>query len=345
MRAIWDLGTVVAAALITAAGGWVTGDAALWHVAWGLAGTAVVAALVLPAPIAGIQVERLWDRGPHWTGDPLTVTFRLTVPGGWFWWYISVSDATPGVILDAPTLYSASGIAWRRRTVDLPYRVPSLPRGVYEWSRVVVETGDPWGFVRRRRVVERRITLEVWPRPTPIRWQEPPPPVGESTGRAASYGPSAPEVSGVRAMQSGDPWTRVHWRSTARTGRPMVKQQPTLGLDDVWVEVEPPARFSPSEYEEALCLAAGVIQEAVSRGHRVGLRLDGLVVQPVGGRTGAQRLLGHLARAPQAVSGAEPAAMPPQPGTILIARESGDSRRVLVKSSARRRRAVNWASP
>ncbi|MEO8614957.1 MAG: DUF58 domain-containing protein [Luteolibacter sp.] len=105
--------------------------------------------------------------------------------------------------------------------------VTPLRRGVIRLDDLRVLLPDPFGlFQRCRRVKAPAATLTVLPRRYPL------PPI-ELPGGAAfkitgeantnTIG-SAGEFVGLRDYRPGDPLRQIHWKSWARTGRPIVKE-------------------------------------------------------------------------------------------------------------------------
>ncbi len=102
-----------------------------------------------------------------------------------------------------------------------------LRRGVIRFTDLRVLLPDPFGlFQRCRKVRSPAATLTVLPRRFPL------PPI-ELPGGAAfkvsgeantnSIGTSG-EFVGLRDYRPGDPLRQIHWKSWARTGRPIVKE-------------------------------------------------------------------------------------------------------------------------
>jgi uncharacterized protein (DUF58 family) len=105
--------------------------------------------------------------------------------------------------------------------------ITPLRRGVIRFSDLRVLLPDPFGlFQRCRKVKAPDATLTVLPRRYPL------PPI-ELAGGAAfmvsgetntnTIGTSG-EFVGLRDYRPGDPLRQIHWKSWARTGRPIVKE-------------------------------------------------------------------------------------------------------------------------
>jgi len=134
--------------------------------------------------------------------------------------YLEVRDHLPEWLEPADGVWpvlSVSGGA----SVRVPYSVRALKRGSYRLEWITVTALDPLGifaFSRRFRVPSDFL---VFPRPQPImelllsgaeRYGFRDLPIAATRG-------SGIDPDGVREYVPGDPLRRMHWKSTARTGR------------------------------------------------------------------------------------------------------------------------------
>ena len=135
-----------------------------------------------------------------------------------------------------------------------------LRRGVIRFNDLRVLLPDPFGlFQRVRKVKAPAATLTVLPRRFPL------PPI-ELPGGAAfkvsgeantnSIGTSG-EFVGLRDYRPGDPLRQIHWKSWARTGRPIVKEledtfYPRYGLVVDTVSCD----RTDDQFEEVISVAA-----------------------------------------------------------------------------------------
>jgi uncharacterized protein (DUF58 family) len=135
-----------------------------------------------------------------------------------------------------------------------------LRRGVIRFDDLRVLLPDPFGlFQRCRKVKAAATTLTVLPRRYPL------PPI-ELPGGAAfkisgeantnSIGNSG-EFVGLRDYRPGDPLRQIHWKSWARTGRPIVKEledtfYPRYGLIVDTLSCD----RTDHQFEEAISVAA-----------------------------------------------------------------------------------------
>lgn len=143
-------------------------------------------------------------------------------------------------------------------------------RGVFTSVVVEVLSKDPLGlagFSCRREVVLPR-PLVIGPRPVPYPEAPFPPVVDDEVGTlAAAQGSDV--VRGVRDHRAGDPLRRVHWPTTARTGRLIVKEleEPRRAHATVLLVVD--LGDGGPATEPAAGSASWIATEALRRGYHV----------------------------------------------------------------------------
>lgn len=113
-----------------------------------------------------------------------------------------------------------------RETRTVSYRLPGLPRGHYRSGPLRVRLTDPFHLVEVLRSFEATSALTV----APIIEQLPPldPPrsndISDNAG-SHSIGVHGADDASTRAYRTGDDLRKIHWRSSARTGALMVRQE------------------------------------------------------------------------------------------------------------------------
>ena len=108
-------------------------------------------------------------------------------------------------------------------SLELQVETAFQERGLYAMEGFEVLTGFPFGFLIRRRHLEARGTIVVYPRLLEIEDL-----LRRHPGLTGTTSPHRPgrggEVHTIREYRSGDRRHAVHWKATARTGRLMVKE-------------------------------------------------------------------------------------------------------------------------
>ena len=170
-------------------------------------------------------------------------------------------------------------------------------RGVFPLGPTVLSAGDLFGLFPVSRSFPNQESLLVYPMMVDVRSFPNPPgllPGGEALRRRTPQITS--NAAGVREYAPGDPLNRIHWVSTARRDRLMVKEFELDPLAEVWIFVDagrsiqaarPYQRpefdprdvwrkryqfdLPPSTLEYAVTVAASLARYYLQRGRAVGL--------------------------------------------------------------------------
>jgi uncharacterized protein (DUF58 family) len=154
------------------------------------------------------------------------------------------------------------------------YRLPSVPRGRYEFEGAEVVIEDPFGLQRVVVPLGEAGTLVVYPRLAELDR------LFSETGAQALEGkrmllrrPSGFDLHSVREYVEGESLRRVHWRSTARRGQLMVKELEDAPRDETAVVLDTDATSvagSPpdSSFDMQVRAAGSVLRTHATRGRR-----------------------------------------------------------------------------
>jgi len=114
--------------------------------------------------------------------------------------------------------------AREERTVS--YRMPSLPRGRYRAGPLRIRLTDPFRMVDVTRSFTATTEFVVTPVVDALPSVEPPRSydIGDNAG-SHSIGTHGADDASTREYRMGDDLRKIHWRSTARTGALMVRQE------------------------------------------------------------------------------------------------------------------------
>lgn len=176
-----------------------------------------------------------------------------------------------------------------------------VARGRYRFGPLTLSGGDPFGLFRTTRELEEphATTVIVYPPTVDLPGFAPllgVLPGGDTMRRRTPY--VTTNVSGVRDYAPGDSFNRIHWPSTARTGRLISKEYELDPTADVWLFLdlehaaqselqwtgrlawseprlpwEKAAEFTlpPSTVEYGVAIAASLAKHLIERDRGVGL--------------------------------------------------------------------------
>jgi uncharacterized protein (DUF58 family) len=212
-------------------------------------------------------------------------------------------------------------------TGQATYELPTDRRGIVEVGPLAVVRRDPFGLTRSARRHGSTESLWVYPRIHPV--------APLASGRRRDLeGPTHDNASGsitfhaLREYVTGDDLRLIHWRSTARTGTLMVRQQADPSQPHATIVLDTHAgSFGDAAFEAAVEAAASLVVASTSRRFPVRL-LTGDVLLSSGraGRGTASPLLDHLT--PLQLTDAATAGLGPA-ATRLAAERGGQSLVVL----------------
>ncbi len=228
--------------------------------------------------LGGLECERFLPLSAT-AGESVLLTYTLINTGRLPKFYLLVRDTLPrGVVLAAGPPPLVLGL-WPGETRETQCLVETRQRGVFSLGPASVFSTDPLGlqtFFRKMPLVSE---LVVYPAVLPLRnfWM---------TGGAAGWRGGAnalvrgdgDDFYGVREYGPGDELRRVHWRTTARTGKLAVTEYAqgvtldvTVALDLYEGAYKGTGSDERSALETAVSLAATLLADLLRRGHSVRL--------------------------------------------------------------------------
>ncbi|MGB3715114.1 MAG: DUF58 domain-containing protein [Candidatus Promineifilaceae bacterium] len=221
------------------------------------------------------------------------------------------------------SLGSRSGFTWRVNTIC---RI----RGRYRLGPMKLRTSDPFGLFPMDRVIGATTNVVVYPLAATINHFALPIgmlPGGDALRRRTHY--VTTNAAGVRDYAPGDSFSRIHWPSTARRNRLIVKEFELDPLADIWLVLDmaifshvasvqdvgdpdstltdyhPWLLWKEDEYvlpdateEYAVTIAASLAQYFLRRDRAVGLLANGQtheIIQPDRGERQLNRIFETLA--------------------------------------------------
>ena len=115
-------------------------------------------------------------------------------------------------------------------------KTPCLARGEFRLGPLTLISGDPFGLFLTPRRLAATSSVIVYPATAELSYFELP--VGTLSGGEARRRRShyvTTNAAGVRDYSPGDSFNRIHWRSTARKDRLVVKEFEIDPLVDIWL--------------------------------------------------------------------------------------------------------------
>ncbi len=298
---------------------WLFGAKVLYPAATGLVLAPLAARAWVRLAAAPIELRRRAGRGAHVEGDDVWVTIQ----------------ASPGSRVPLPSLdllEHVSRLGERRlvlrrdgRFYRGTYVLESVPRGRYVVDRATAAIEDPFGLARSEVELKAGGALVVYPRLVALSG------LFSESGAHAQDGrrlllrrPSGFDLHSVREYVEGESLRKVHWASTARRGRLMVKELEDSPRDEIAVVLDADAAGVVGESLDVAVRAAGSILHAhAARGRRAVLVVNGTPPSSVP----VVSLEGDWLAALEVLAAVEPGAT--LPVVELLAREGGAASRAL----------------
>lgn len=273
---------------------------------------AVTAGLVLPAlAVRGLRVERVVPPVAR-AGDPIRAVLRVRNPSRSGRSAVEIVDGFLGETrFLVESLPAGSAAAFE-------YTLAGGRRGVWEGAAASVRSGFPFGVGIAARTVDVSSPVVIHPRwvslsgfPMLEAASAPNEPIHDRRRRGAGI-----DFYGIREYRSGDSLRHVHWRSTARGGRLLVREyeeQPASRLGVLLDASETVGDDPETTFEDGVSCAASLALYALEAGHPVQLfcdsragtqhliepgrheALDWLAGLEAGGRRGLARVAGEMA--------------------------------------------------
>ena len=213
-----------------------------------------------------------------------------------------------------PVVWDATGVH-----ADIP--VPTHRRGLVSLGPWVLERVDPWGLMRRRVGEVEGVALLVVPRVRPVSLAALPSALADFGG-SAEMGTTT--FATLREYVIGDELRHVHWRSSAKTGKLMMRQYVDVTRPRITLVLvaEERAYTSADEFEEAVDFIASLAAVASSSGLDVEVvTTSGERASHGGGRSTA--VLDLLALVERGASGVDARLLRANRATTIVVRGQG----------------------
>lgn len=299
-----------------------TGRELMFTLAYLLAALLLISLVLTWSNLHWIEVIRDTRTRRSQVGKPAVEDFTV-INRGWLpklW--LEVRDHSTLPNHRAGRVIAALG-AHQRRIWNV--RTTCIRRGRFTLGPLTLRSADPFGLFSFTRRFPDTSSIIVYPATVDIPYFQLPfgdLPGGDAMRRRTHY--ITDNVCGVRDYVYGDSFNRIHWRSTARTGRLISKEFELDPATDIWLyldmdmgvhvaplwlreEFAPPLiswleqrklELLPTTEEYTVTVAASLARHLVFQGRAIGLVAYGRtreVIQPDRGTRQLNRLLETLA--------------------------------------------------
>lgn len=174
------------------------------------------------------------------------------------------------------------------RRQETSYRRTLPSRGLHQLRGLRLSTRFPFGLLRRSIDVEAPVDLLVYPALVPVT-DVPVPIVPVHVGdRLGSARARSGDFHGLRELRAGDDPRDIHWRTSARRGRPFVREFEEDSERSLVIVLETAVSEGGAEaFEAAVSYAASLALVLLRRGLWVGLRVRDTTIAPDAGTAAA----------------------------------------------------------
>jgi uncharacterized protein (DUF58 family) len=294
-----------------------TGNNLLYLLVGAMLGFIVLSSWLSEKTIQRLQIQRRVPRGAT-VGHPVRVAYHVSnrkarvptlatflteegLPGSAF-----LSSVLPG------------------QTVTVKSENHFVHRGVHRFGTLTISTAFPFGMFTKERDVHLPGEVVIWPRSDrPVTLPVSPGGLGRPRKLAALKGAAGArgEYRSLREYRPGDDPKDIHWRSTARSGQPMVKEYDLDAGEALWLCLD--IRTEPGPRAEgAVETVASLAALARSEGKRFAVATPHRRIEPGHGLGHLEAVLDLLARVDFGPD--QPQIFPPSdPGQCVLVSVSG----------------------
>jgi uncharacterized protein (DUF58 family) len=185
------------------------------------------------------------------------------------------------------------------RMQETAYKHVLQRRGRHRFTGFRISTRFPFGFIRKSRDIEAPADVLVYPALVPVPEALIRGGITDAARQQIATLSRSGDFHGLREFRQGDDPRDIHWRISARRGRPFVRELEEETGRIVMVVLDStaplPATDGEKAFEAAVSMAASVAVSLLKKGLAVGLRTAETAVPPGSGGQHAAALLAVLA--------------------------------------------------
>lgn len=202
-------------------------------------------------------------------GSDVKIQLRIETSSLLPWPWVQLRDSLPRPLEKNLLGESGGSSVWARRGTRqyITYTIKDIPRGIYTWERVQINSGDPLGLVSYQGRIMMASKLVVYPRTVEMQALHFFPRRQEGTISAKkSLSHDLSQLVGIRDYRPGDRLSLIHWKATAKTNKLQTKEFAPLLIDSSLIVLDCTADawkrgFDPA-FEEAVTVAASLVKAA-----------------------------------------------------------------------------------
>ena len=240
---------------------------------------------------AAVQLERSLARYGDAVEGALVVENDQPFPVPWLECHTEWPADLPSLTSQLSSHYKANrmllmhvlSLGWFERVIRR-FRVRCLHRGEFVFGPTDLTAADPFGFFEGRSTTSSTSRLVIYPRISPVRFRTASPQSPFGDRRATSWIYDDPvRFRGAREYMPGDPFSRIEWKATARTGQLHTRVFDASLATEVGLVVNVSTKERAWEgigrqwLERTLAVGASLLAHLSERGFRVGVYTNGFV--------------------------------------------------------------------
>ncbi|MEM7333045.1 MAG: DUF58 domain-containing protein [Chloroflexota bacterium] len=225
--------TVIFLTLLSLIGGLLTGRELLFNLSYLLGLLLIFSFAWAWINISRVYLSRVTRTRRTQVGRPLEERFAVRNTGILPKLWLEVRDGS-----SLPNHFSSQVVTGLGRNKSFSWRVNTLcrERGRFQLGPIQLKSSDPFGLFPMQRDLTPTTNVVIYPLTFDIHQFALPIgvlPGGDALRRRTHY--VTTNASGVRDYAPGDSFSRIHWRSTARRNRLIVKEFELDPLADIWI--------------------------------------------------------------------------------------------------------------
>jgi uncharacterized protein (DUF58 family) len=207
-------------------------------------------------------------------GAPMRVELEVTNAGRLPTPPLMLEDEAPGAV-GGPMRVALTALPPRRVERLVAQRTPSR-RGRFEVGPLHARLTDPFGLAHASTEAATPMPVVIYPDVERLSGESPGDRSDAGRSTYARLAPAGDEFHAIRQWQHGDDLRKIHWRSVARTGDMMIRQNETRFFPRVTIFLDTRSSShrgagTNSSLEWAVSAAASVVWDVAHRGYVVRL--------------------------------------------------------------------------